>query len=71
MLFCPIILRHSLYNKLKLITIRKDDFYMHQSKNQQFVIEKTFELVTLIKTHITSIDVDDEETVYSYKIKQN
>lgn len=40
---------------------------MYQSKNQQFVIEKTFELVTLIKTHITSIDVDDEETFYQLK----
>lgn len=40
---------------------------MNQSKNQQFAIEKTFELVTLIKTHITSIDVDDEEAFYQLK----
>ena len=40
---------------------------MNQSKNQQFAIEKTFELVTLINTHITSINVDDEETFYQLK----
>ena len=40
---------------------------MNQSKNQQFAIEKTFELVSLIKTHITSIDIDDEEAFYQLK----
>lgn len=40
---------------------------MNQSKNQRFAIEKTFELVSLIKTHITSIDIDDEEAFYQLK----
>ena len=40
---------------------------MNQSKNQQFAIEKTFELVTLINTHTTYINVDDEETFYQLK----
>lgn len=40
---------------------------MKQSENQQFVIEKTFDLVKLIKSHITSTDVDDEETFYELK----
>lgn len=40
---------------------------MNQSKNQQFAIEKTFELVSLIKTHITSIDIDNEEAFYQLK----
>ena len=40
---------------------------MKQSENQQFIIEKTFDLVKLIKSHITSTDVDDEETFYELK----
>ena len=40
---------------------------MNQSTNQQFLIEKTFDLVKLIKSHITSIDIDDEETFYQLK----